>query len=672
MLYHSRNLTSMIGYSVFVMSSSITMMMKIIIMQQHNNMQRQLFVCSFTTVPMIRRRRYNKNHQIFSRLYHHRSNNQQDNISNLFLLSRKGSGSCTTRLFSSSNNDNDDTTTSPTVTTTLVRPMENIYREWTLEQDQLLWLNSSGKNKNKSNAELAVLLGRGMRGVEQRLLKLKDVESSVYQRMFVKKNNNQNNKSNDDDDESEKDNNGNSNSSNSNSKSITRNKKLIPVSEVLRRIEWDYQLNENDFYILHYDRVDDTIVTSSLTASNSNIDSGETSLIKALPEHRIMAIKYKERIVWDRRQNRKYDIVFNEPGIIDVIQTYEEWESKCNERLQMSRIMQNEWNERWMDLLESSETKKERLFKLTKDLLLVSSDADKSGSGSNDDSSESQIINTKQKVDSYLPSIIELFREEDFFSTTTTTTTIETTTEQNDDDLLMADYPPSSAKTDSNGRLVSLLDELSEWVASPYWTDFDNDDDYTEIDDKDNNNEEQNILREILLQKISSTMDRLEGKKYTGKEKMQQSMKSKKKQKVSQQQQAASRLNNIQLNDNDIEESFVRGSGAGGQKVNKTSNCVALLHTPTGVRVDCQDTRSLQQNRKIARKRLKEKLDLFWNGSNSKQSMKQVQASKKKKKTKLKNKSRLKEKKLSKKQQLLLQLEEKEEEEDKEEKQFNE
>jgi protein subunit release factor B/uncharacterized protein (UPF0248 family) len=656
MRYHSRNLTLMIGYAVFVMSS-ITMMMKII-MQQH--MQRQLFVCSFTTAPMIHR--YN-NHQIFSRLYHHRSNNQEGNLSNL-LLSRKGFGfryyspvasatTSTTRLFSSSNNDDDDTTV------TTLRPMENIYREWTLEQDQLLWSNSSGKN-NKSNAELAVLLGRGMRGVEQRLLKLKDVESSVYQRMFVK--NNQNNKNNDDD-ENEKDNKG--SSSSSSSKSITRNKKLIPVSEVLRRIEWDYQLNENDFYILHYDRVDDTIITSSLTASNSNIDSGETSLIKALPEHRIMAIKYKERIVWDRRQNRKYDIVFNEPGIIDVIQTYDEWETKCNERLKMSRIMQNVWSVRWMDLLESSETKKERLFKLTKDLLVSSY----GGSGSKDDSSESQMINIKQKVDSYLPSTIELFREKDFFSTTTTTTTttIEATTEQNDDDLQIADYPPSSAKTDDNGRLVSLLDELSEWVASPYWTDFDDDDDYTEIDDKDNNNEEQNILRETLLQKISSTMNRLEGKKYTVKEKMQQSLKSKKKQKLSQQQQAASRLNNIQLDDNDIEESFVRGSGAGGQKVNKTSNCVALLHKPTGVRVDCQDTRSLQQNRKIARKRLKEKLDLFWNGSNSKQSMKQLQASKKKKKTKLKNKSRLKEKKLSKKQQLLLQLEKEEEEEEEEE-----
>jgi hypothetical protein len=383
-----------------------------------------------------------------------------------------------------------------------------------------------------------------------------------------------------------------------------------------------------------------------------------------------MAIKYKERIVWDRRQNRKYDIVFNGPGIIDVIQTYDEWEIQYNERLKMSRIMQNVWNVRWMDLLESSETKKDRLYKLTKDLLVSSH----GGSGSKDDSDPlAQMINTKSKVDSYLPSIIELFRDEDFFSsstTTTTTTTIEATTKQNDDDddlQQIAEGPPSFAKSDNNGRLISLLDELSEWVASPYWIEFDNDgdeEDYTEIDDKDNNNEEQNILRETLLQKISSTMDRLEGKKYIVKEKMQQSLKSKKKQKVSQQQQAASRLNNIQLDDEDLEESFVRGSGAGGQKVNKTSNCVALLHKPTGVRVDCQDTRSLQQNRKIARKRLKEKLDLFWNGSNSKQSMKQLQASKKKKKTKLKNKSRLKEKKLSKKQQLLLQLEEEEEEEE--------
>ncbi|KAL3796837.1 hypothetical protein ACHAW5_002523 [Stephanodiscus triporus] len=47
-------------------------------------------------------------------------------------------------------------------------------------------------------------------------------------------------------------------------------------------------------------------------------------------------------------------------------------------------------------------------------------------------------------------------------------------------------------------------------------------------------------------------------------------------------------------NEDDLEEKFVKGSGAGGKKVNKTSNRVILTHVPTQVRVECQDTRSLQ------------------------------------------------------------------------------
>ncbi len=58
----------------------------------------------------------------------------------------------------------------------------------------------------------------------------------------------------------------------------------------------------------------------------------------------------------------------------------------------------------------------------------------------------------------------------------------------------------------------------------------------------------------------------------------------------------------------DIEESFARSSGAGGQHVNKTSTCVQLLHRPTGLFVKCQDDRSQAINRYLARRRL---LDLF-------------------------------------------------------------
>ena len=60
--------------------------------------------------------------------------------------------------------------------------------------------------------------------------------------------------------------------------------------------------------------------------------------------------------------------------------------------------------------------------------------------------------------------------------------------------------------------------------------------------------------------------------------------------------------------DKDIEEQFVRSSGAGGQKVNKTSSCVMLHHRPTGIRVKCQKERSQALNRFLARRILLDKI----------------------------------------------------------------
>lgn len=56
------------------------------------------------------------------------------------------------------------------------------------------------------------------------------------------------------------------------------------------------------------------------------------------------------------------------------------------------------------------------------------------------------------------------------------------------------------------------------------------------------------------------------------------------------------------LEENDLQEQFVKGSGPGGQATNKTSNAIVLKHKPTGLVVKCHETRSLNQNRKIARK----------------------------------------------------------------------
>mmetsp|Transcript_36495 Transcript_36495/g.91478 ORF Transcript_36495/g.91478 Transcript_36495/m.91478 type:complete len:177 (-) Transcript_36495:82-612(-) len=88
----------------------------------------------------------------------------------------------------------------------------------------------------------------------------------------------------------------------------------------------------------------------------------------------------------------------------------------------------------------------------------------------------------------------------------------------------------------------------------------------------------------------------------------------------------------IILHDEELEESFVKGSGRGGQKINKTSNCVFLKHIPTGLFVKCQDGRSLENNRGIARKLLKEKLDVHINGGLSKQAEKIAKIQKKKRK----------------------------------------
>ena len=63
------------------------------------------------------------------------------------------------------------------------------------------------------------------------------------------------------------------------------------------------------------------------------------------------------------------------------------------------------------------------------------------------------------------------------------------------------------------------------------------------------------------------------------------------------------------LFESDIEESFVRSGGAGGQKVNKTSSCVHLKHIPSGLAVKVQKSRSQGLNRYYARKQMCELLE---------------------------------------------------------------
>lgn len=74
------------------------------------------------------------------------------------------------------------------------------------------------------------------------------------------------------------------------------------------------------------------------------------------------------------------------------------------------------------------------------------------------------------------------------------------------------------------------------------------------------------------------------------------------------------RLVALGVREADIEESFVRSGGHGGQNVNKTSTCVMLLHRPTGLQVKCQATRQQGLNRFIARRLLLDKIEALQRG----------------------------------------------------------
>ncbi len=76
----------------------------------------------------------------------------------------------------------------------------------------------------------------------------------------------------------------------------------------------------------------------------------------------------------------------------------------------------------------------------------------------------------------------------------------------------------------------------------------------------------------------------------------------------------AQRMAALGISDGDLLEKFVRGSGAGGQKINKTSNCVFLKHLPTGVCIKCQMDRSREMNRFLAKRELCDQLEAIREG----------------------------------------------------------
>jgi protein subunit release factor B len=100
------------------------------------------------------------------------------------------------------------------------------------------------------------------------------------------------------------------------------------------------------------------------------------------------------------------------------------------------------------------------------------------------------------------------------------------------------------------------------------------------------------------------------------------------------------RMHKLDITEADLIEKFVLGSGTGGQKMNKTSSCVYLKHTPTNIEIKCQQGRSQEANRFYARRLLCEKIEeiLYEKKSKKQQEIAKIRKQKKRRSRKVQEK----------------------------------
>lgn len=477
----------------------------------------------------------------------------------------------------------------------------NIYQPWSIADDYYLY-----KFQKEPIPKLASKLGRGLVGVRNRLKKLNDVNSLAYERLFTSSGKQRQMLASlitaGEKDIQPSDFNFGINyiGGNDYSTSSASNRdqhKLTAVKEVLRRIQWDATLTPSDFLVCYYDRVADKILSVPFTHPNSSVDGKQELFALAIPEHRIVSIKYRDRVVWDKAARLDYicgsgkrDDDDKTTTIHDVIDTYQEWQRLNDEIKELCLIRQR---------TAVSKVKKflgEDRFSI----LRQSSDELRRAQGDRHNENENKVAQIKN----YVKTSFALFEQARKENTGTIATSLSSA----------ADYIGSTSKD----QLDSSEELFSELVST--------------LPDTD--------LCEAILLEISNIAGRFSNKKPPSEQ-----------------------TPIVVLREEDLTETFTKGGGAGGQKINKTSNRVILIHNPTQISVSVQETRSLQQNRKIARKRLLEKVDIYMHGSNSKFAIKAMKDTENKIKAKARRKARQK-KRLDQPESKLHEEEEEEEKDD--------
>ena len=173
---------------------------------------------------------------------------------------------------------------------------------YTLEEDEYLWRH---QNDISSVAET---LGRGVKSCTARLRRLRDSSTEGHQRLFGV------------DDEA------------------AQESSLRCARDCVRRIIHDPALNPGSFRLGYSDRFCPMPLEVNFDKPNESIKGSERSFVLALPEHRILYLKYRRRLVWHREM--RLDRIFGSMGsterISEVIAAYDDWESARKHKAQLA------------------------------------------------------------------------------------------------------------------------------------------------------------------------------------------------------------------------------------------------------------------------------------------------------------------------------------------------